>query len=102
MEFGNVDTYQVTLGAGVTTIDASSRSGCGVVVKNMNASGGNVMYIGPAANRAGGALSATTGYPLAGQESLSVDLTLSRHEGGKAFSVIGTQNDKLAVLVLHP
>lgn len=101
MEFSNVDTYQVTL-SGVTAVDANGRGGCAVVVKNMNAAGGNVMYVGPATNEAGSALSSTTGYPLQGGESLSIDLTIGREDLGRQFSVVGTNADKLAVIVVKP
>jgi hypothetical protein len=102
MEFTSVDTYQVTIGAGVTTIDASNRGGSTFVLKNPNASGGNVMYIGPATNRAAAALSSTTGFKLSGGESISLNLTGGSETAAEELSVSGTQNDILHVLVLHP
>ncbi len=99
-EYSTVDTYQITLTGGVDAIDPSKRGGSAVVVKNMAAS--NKMYVGPAVNLAGSALSSTTGYELAGGESLSLDLTVDRGSGNSAFSVIGTASDKLSVIVLKP
>lgn len=102
MEFSGVDTYQITLDGTIQAIDPSKRGGCSVVVKNLEASGGTTCYIGPAANEAGAALSSTTGFPLAPQESIALDLSLARQSAGKEFSVIGTNGDLVAVLVLRP
>lgn len=99
-EFTVVDTYQVTI-SGTTTVDLG-RGGGTFVLKNANASGGNDMYIGPAVNKAGSALSSSTGFLLRGGESISIDLTASTPTAAETLSVVGTNADKLHVLVLHP
>lgn len=101
--FTSLDTRLVTLTGGVDSIDPSNRGGCSFVLKNTNAAGGNKMYVGPAVDRAGNALSATNGYPLSGGESLSINY--DEPTGAQAqskLSVIGTATEKLAVFVLMP
>lgn len=99
-EFTSVDTFQITLTGSVQKIDSANRGGTSITVKNMAAS--NKMYVGPAVNLAGSALSSTTGYELAAGEALSLDLTLGQESANEAFSVIGTASDKLSVVILNP
>lgn len=102
-EFTSIDTRQVTLTGSVQSLDASKYGGSSITIKNMQAAGGNLVYVGPAVNRAGDALSATTGFPLGGGESYSCDFTLTSGSeilNTENLSVIGTANDKVAVIVL--
>lgn len=99
MEFTNCDTYQVSLTNETKTLNVSARGGSSVLVKADSANTSPV-YIGPATTRAGTALNATVGYPLAAGESVALDLTMNATTSLSAYSA-GT-SQVVRVLVLHP
>lgn len=104
-EYTSVDNHVITLTQNtVTTVNTGGRGGSAVTLK-ADPTNTSPVYIGQATNRAAAALSATTGFPLAAGETLSLDLTIpatDRGNGGYLAAVSAGVDQKLCVLKLLP
>lgn len=104
-EYTTIDTYQITITQNtVTALDVGDRGGQRVIVRPDPGNGSTVL-VGPSVNKAGSALSATTGFPLyATDQPLELDLVLGEDRGDGTYPACFSAgvSQKLHVLVLAP
>lgn len=103
-EFSDLDNYVLTLTQNtITKIDTSDRSGVAAVLKS-DAANTATVYVGRSTNKAEAALSATTGFPLAAGESVSLDIVLKVNgaDGSYPAAFSAGVSQKLCILKLFP
>lgn len=104
MEYTQVDNWVISLTNTTATVNTGGRGGSALTLK-ADPTNTSTIYVGRATNEAAAALSATTGFPLAAGETVSLDLTIPATDKGGgnylAAYCAGTAQ-KLCVLALKP